>query len=248
MIQTKVAENWISDKKLSGVISLSTHEVELGGSKDLSLLKYYNILGWECRLIFFDQIILDWVFSKSRFLTLCLVSQIVLHFLKITLMWKKWFLLKICKIMLKRAGLILLRISWIMKIMHICSGCYDIENKQKHILPFSIQYNFGWVQYTLYNFCRAILIRRFNITTKLRSLHLRISFYHITVWDKCTYIDMIRKMWVWFVYIFRVRVVQRFEFKKKLVHFLPLVISEIGTPGIPNRAEHFDTGMRQMCH
>ncbi len=34
ILQTKIAENYISYRKLSGSISLSTRGVELGGSKD----------------------------------------------------------------------------------------------------------------------------------------------------------------------------------------------------------------------
>ncbi len=48
-IQTEVAENWISYKKLSKSISLSTPGMELGGSPDFSFLKRYNALDWESK-------------------------------------------------------------------------------------------------------------------------------------------------------------------------------------------------------
>ncbi len=47
MIQTKVAQNYISYKKLSGIIFLSTSGVELGSSKDVPYLKCCKTLEWE---------------------------------------------------------------------------------------------------------------------------------------------------------------------------------------------------------
>ncbi len=41
---TKIAQNEISNKKLTGSISLSTSAVELGSAKDVLYLKYYNTL------------------------------------------------------------------------------------------------------------------------------------------------------------------------------------------------------------
>ncbi len=49
MVQTKVAQNYISYKKLTGSISLSTPGVELWGFKDVTCLKYNNTLEWESR-------------------------------------------------------------------------------------------------------------------------------------------------------------------------------------------------------
>ncbi len=49
MLRTKVAQNWISYKKLGGRTSLSTPEMELEGSKDLPFLRYYDGHKWESR-------------------------------------------------------------------------------------------------------------------------------------------------------------------------------------------------------
>ncbi len=49
MLWTKVAQNWISYKKLGGCVSLSIPGVEVGGSNDLPFLKYYNGQKWESR-------------------------------------------------------------------------------------------------------------------------------------------------------------------------------------------------------
>ncbi len=49
MVQTKVVQNLIFNKKLGRSISLSTPEVELEGSKDLTILKCYNTPEWESK-------------------------------------------------------------------------------------------------------------------------------------------------------------------------------------------------------